>query len=125
MTATLENSPQYTSVLSFIEENASASAALASWDNNVAAMIESGQTAAADVVSPLPTELQSFYSSVYNEELSIAYKDGVLTKPTGASTAGASATSSTNSKGAAPTAARNVGIVGGVMAAAVVGVMAL
>lgn len=112
MTATLANSPEFTSVLSVVENNPSASAALESWDQNASKMIASGVTSVAAVVSAMPTELQSFYSSVYEVELSLAYKDGVLT--------------STNSKGAAPTGVgAGLKLVGGAAAAAVVGVMAL
>lgn len=110
VTGTVEQSPEFTSVESFVAANPSASSALVSWNEDVSGLIANGVTSAAAVVSALPTELQSFYSSIYEAEISLAYKDGVLTK---------------TSAGAAPTGSWGMGVAGAAAGAAVAGMLAL
>jgi hypothetical protein len=106
------------------------------FEASIVSEVENGQTPAADFLSGLPTEAQSFFGSVYTAELSIAKKNGFTSQQTSAATgsaatgstatgsaAAAGSATSTKSGNAAPTgmavglsAAALGGIVGVVMA---------
>jgi hypothetical protein len=89
-------------------------------------VVENHETPAADFLSGLPTEAQSFFGSVYTAEASIASKNGFTSQGTSAATGktAAGTASSTTSGNAAPTGAV-LGLSAGALAGFVGVVMAL
>jgi len=123
----LQTDPALLSLASVFETNPGAVSTLVQFEQSLVSVVENHQTPAADFLSGLPTEAQSFFGSVYTAEASIASKNGFTSAGTSAAT-GTHATAagtgaSTTSGNAAPTAA--LGLSAGALAGFVGVVMAL
>ncbi|KAF4624232.1 hypothetical protein G7Y89_g13940 [Cudoniella acicularis] len=110
----LPTQPGWSSLSALVATNTAIANAVSSWESSVNALTGNNPITA---ISLLPTEVQPFFSSVYNAENSIITADGLsgfIPQPTSTSTSKAGAASTPFPLGAAGAAA--AGFVGLVMA---------